>query len=265
MQAHAHDAVVCSPTRGRAVPRLRPEWVHQLAADFPHLRVTLNGGVSSVADVRRLQSECESRCEQFAHASARGGGHLVATSGRSDGTASAGGAVMADGVRGDGVIDGVMAGRWPLRNPLALCDLRNLRDCDLGAGRGASRPVADAIADYESYAWRTLDRREASVGELAMPLILLAEAMRDAAEAPCEDDGHWEEDQAQARAFDALWQAAETLAFHTAGRKGGAGRSGEHSSDDRSFRLLSKMLSKASGAKVSKKFVRNRSEDLGMA
>ena len=236
--------------RGSAVPQLRPEWVHQLARDFPHLRVTLNGGVTSVAEVRRLQEECLSRRrEQLGRPAAgerdaRGEGFLAE------------GTVLADDIApGDGIIDGVMAGRWPLRNPLALWDLRS-------TGCGGRRSIADAIADYESYAWRTLDRRESSVGELAMPLILLAEAMRDAAS--CEGD--WEEDREQVQAFDALWQAAETMAHHTSGRKGGgqSHRSGGGPSEGRSFRLLSKMLSKASGAKVSKKFVRNRSEDLGV-
>ena len=48
-------------------------------------------------------------------------------------------------------LDGVMAGRWPLRDPLGLRDVRQSKPV---------RSVAEAISDYDAYAWRTLERKE---------------------------------------------------------------------------------------------------------
>ena len=42
--------------------------------------------------------------------------------------------------------------------------------------------MADAIADYEAYAWRLLSAKECAPSELAMPLVLLAEALRERAD-----------------------------------------------------------------------------------
>lgn len=37
-----------SPKENREIPPLKPEWVAQLAADFPHLQFILNGGLQSI-------------------------------------------------------------------------------------------------------------------------------------------------------------------------------------------------------------------------
>ena len=81
-----------------------------------------------------------------------------------------------------------------------------------------------------------------------MPLILVAESLR-------EDDGDGEMSDDRELAIDAMWQAAERLASHGAGERLPTG--------PRSLRRLLKLLSRVSGAKVSKKLVRNRREDLG--
>ncbi|WP_434380017.1 tRNA dihydrouridine(20/20a) synthase DusA [Melittangium boletus] len=51
---HARKAFLqgLSPKENREVPPLRYEWVRQLKADFPHLTVSLNGGVKSLAEAR---------------------------------------------------------------------------------------------------------------------------------------------------------------------------------------------------------------------
>ncbi|KAL1512400.1 hypothetical protein AB1Y20_005657 [Prymnesium parvum] len=202
---HARAAILSglSSRSNRAVPTLRPQWVHQLAVDFPQLRVTLNGGIQSVDEVEALR---------------RGGTRL----------------------------DGVMAGRWLLRDPLALWDLRE--SCAEGRRGEGRRSVADAIGTYDNYAWRQLQKKGGcSAAELALPLLLLSESMR---EAEREDDGEG------AAAWDALWEAAERIVHHSTGeRKGGP----------RTARQLSRLLARASGSKVSNKLRRNRSEDVGVS
>lgn len=52
---HARKALLgLSTIQNRHVPPLRHEWVFRLVDEFPHLRFTLNGGVSSVDEVHML-------------------------------------------------------------------------------------------------------------------------------------------------------------------------------------------------------------------
>jgi len=49
---HARKAILGLDTvKNRSVPPLRHEWVLRLVADFPRLKFTLNGGVTSVEQV----------------------------------------------------------------------------------------------------------------------------------------------------------------------------------------------------------------------
>jgi tRNA-dihydrouridine synthase A len=52
---HARNAILSglSPKQNREVPPLRYEVVHRIKQDFPELTVVLNGGIRSLADVRR--------------------------------------------------------------------------------------------------------------------------------------------------------------------------------------------------------------------
>ncbi len=52
---HARAAVLSglSPAKNRQVPQLRYDYAARLAADFPSLRITLNGGVHSMEELRR--------------------------------------------------------------------------------------------------------------------------------------------------------------------------------------------------------------------
>lgn len=235
---HARAAVLSglSPKGNRAVPPLNHEWVHQLTANFPRLRFTLNGGISSASQIQQLldRESCK--------------------------------------------LDGLMVGRWMLRNPLAIWDMPQLL-LPHGAGatgagatgapssvRASSRASsrARAIHDYEMYAAQMLDSRRYPASELAMPLILIAESLREA-------DGGWGGGEGNAEqdwggmsqdelgdVTEALWQAAERLAYATTEAPTG-GQDGPPS-----LRRISKLLARASGAKVSRKIVRNRAEDLGL-
>lgn len=49
---HARKAILgrLSPRQNRQVPPLRPGWVHRLKADFPQLKIELNGGITSLSE-----------------------------------------------------------------------------------------------------------------------------------------------------------------------------------------------------------------------
>ncbi|ATB34363.1 tRNA dihydrouridine(20/20a) synthase DusA [Melittangium boletus] len=51
---HARKAILqgLSPKENREIPPLRYDWVRQLKADFPHLTLSLNGGVKSLEEAR---------------------------------------------------------------------------------------------------------------------------------------------------------------------------------------------------------------------
>jgi tRNA-dihydrouridine synthase A len=58
---HARKAILganFSPKQNRTVPPLHYSYVYDLVRDFPHLRFTLNGGVSSMEEVQHHLSEC---------------------------------------------------------------------------------------------------------------------------------------------------------------------------------------------------------------
>ena len=60
IQVHARKAVLgmrFTPDQNRNVPPLRYDWVARLAHDFPDVDFVLNGGVESVAEVRRLAQQ----------------------------------------------------------------------------------------------------------------------------------------------------------------------------------------------------------------
>ena len=44
-----------NPSKNREVPRLRHDFAIRLSNDFPNLRVTINGGISSINDAVRLR------------------------------------------------------------------------------------------------------------------------------------------------------------------------------------------------------------------
>jgi tRNA-dihydrouridine synthase A len=51
---HARNAVLkgLSPKENREVPPLRYEYVHRLKRDFPHLEIVINGGITSLEEMR---------------------------------------------------------------------------------------------------------------------------------------------------------------------------------------------------------------------
>ena len=106
---HARAAVLSglSVGKNRSVPPLRPEWVWQLANDlssrWPNLRLTLNGGINSIAALRTVDKKNRERKAA--------------------------------------PLDGAMAGRWLLRRPLdawAIDHLGRGSNAEDGGGAAAS-------------------------------------------------------------------------------------------------------------------------------
>lgn len=234
---HARAAVLSglSPTQNRRVPPLRPEWVGWLARDFPELRITTNGGVEGI-----------------------------------EGTAGV--RAIARGAVGAAGVDGAMAGRWLLRRPLDLWhidaepDIRAVAGVGTAVRRAWSR--ADAIVSYSSYADRCLSAGTASAAQLAPPLLLVLEQLREDVRAVGASDvgvGHSAggADGELPEILAALWDGASTLA-----PRGGAGersRSELVSDNDEamaSIQRLGRGLSKTIGTKVANKLSRNRAEEL---
>lgn len=161
VQVHARSAVLSglSPVRNRSVPPLRPKFVHRLARDFPRLPVTLNGGIGSLEEARSLAGTA-------LQAAAAAGGE---------------GAI--------GAIDGIMLGRAVLARPLDLL----LADDPAGPFRCLSggrrrrrqeRSAASAVADYARYAaGEVAGTGRSAVGAVTVPLVLVAEQLREAFEA----------------------------------------------------------------------------------
>ncbi|KAG8470626.1 hypothetical protein KFE25_009047 [Diacronema lutheri] len=244
---HARAAVLSglSPAQNRVVPPLRPEWVHRLARDFPNLRVTLNGGIGSL-----------------------------------EGLGEGLGAAHDDG------IDGVMAGRWPLRRPLDLWAVddepmlrhgRALADEPRAARRARSR--ADAIGLYTTHVDECLSTGRASAAQLAPPLLLVVEQLRDDVRATVAATGDHAGGGARAREADALSaempqlvaalrDAVAILAPEPARRARAHAPWGGFELDAHddvvdaapSIQELGRALSKVIGTKVANKLTRNRRE-----
>ncbi|KAJ1615968.1 hypothetical protein T492DRAFT_1109719 [Pavlovales sp. CCMP2436] len=243
---HARAAVFAglSPAQNRNIPPLRPEWAHRLARDVAPLRVTLNGGVGSLADLR------------IAAARAR-----AATA------------------AGEAPVNGVMAGRWLLRRPLDLAavDAALLRPPSTpNAAAECLQKPAVAVEAFGRYAARALSAGEARAAVLAVPLLLVAEQLLEDTVSPA-----GEECRLGPRVVsDTCAAAREAVAVLRA--TGGRRRAGDGDDGDLAtgfgladpddpersaaeLRKLAKEIAKISGTKVAGKVVRNRSEQRSVA
>ena len=223
---HARAAVLSglSPVKNRTVPVLRYEMVHRLAADFPDLGITLNGGVNSVQQLRRLH--------------------------RDQATAADGGVPC---------IDGVMAGRWMLRSPLDLWRIDQEQAVVTRPGHPPGRArrascVTGALQEYARYAEAMVRTGVANKSVVVLPLLLIVEQLKEDAEAGEERDAEEE------AILEAVFEAAQAIAA----ARGGGVRGGDPGAGCRGPRQLSKHLKQMMGKKVGNKAVRNRAEALGL-
>ena len=286
---HARSAVLggFSPAKNRCVPPLRPEYVHRLAAEMPHVRVTLNGGLDvassercmrEVDELQRHRDQHQQPEPQQPHGCQQA--HTSPSHTR-------------------GVIDGVMCGRGILRRPLSLCRVDAAGFARGGSGSGGSgggdgggggsgggswkaNPrrgcgSVRAVRLYEEYALRTLADGEEDVPAVVTPLLLLLEELREAAAHESADPeieaaltaAAAEQEAMRVQVFLAVWEATAAIldASGRGRRKGGRTSDAPQAAPlaEMPFRQLSKMLSQATGKQVANKIVRNRREDVASA
>ncbi len=116
---HARQAVLggLSPAQNREVPPLRPVLARRLAADFPHLSISLNGGIQNLAEARAALG--------------------------------ANGSALAPPRAGSGVLSGVMVGRAVVSRPWTWATV----DTDLyGAAANPAQNRLQLLEEYAAFA-----------------------------------------------------------------------------------------------------------------
>eukprot|EP00978_Attheya_sp_CCMP212_P014531 scaffold37059_cov57-Attheya_sp.AAC.2 len=156
---HARPAVLSglSPVKNRIVPHVNHEFVERIAAEFPDMKVTLNGGIHHLSQLESLQNKGRRRR-------------------RLDDDDYSG--TEAEGSR----ISSHMAGRWCLRRPLDLIGIEALLLQQ--NGENDTHMVAKkAIEKYTDYALGMAslpsNRQRCTMSELCLPLFLVVEQLRD--------------------------------------------------------------------------------------
>jgi len=154
---HARPAVLSglSPVKNRIVPDVNHEFVERIAAEFPDMKVTLNGGIQNLSQLESLQNKGRRRRR------------LDDDHG---GTETKGSRISSH-----------MAGRWCLRRPLDLIGIEALLQRN---GENDTHMVAKkAIEKYTDYALGMAslpsNRQRFTMSELCLPLFLVVEQLRD--------------------------------------------------------------------------------------
>jgi tRNA-dihydrouridine synthase len=129
---HARAAILAglSPAKNRKVPPLRYDMVHKLASEFPHIDVSINGGIWGMHSVNSVLADSDRVLAGVGTSLAGNSAHADSSLeqsniGRSEmarnGPLMAGekrGILYRHGDRSVGSLAGVMAGRWMLHSPL---------------------------------------------------------------------------------------------------------------------------------------------------
>jgi tRNA-dihydrouridine synthase len=233
---HARPAVLAglSPVKNRIVPQLDHSVVERVANDFPGMRLTLNGGIISFADLKSV------------------------VNGTSEGS------------NGRGGVASHMAGRWMLRRP---CDLALVTSQCL-ASRGQQPTDIDVIAAIESYinyieqALDRLDRGDAATptqAELFLPLYLVVEQLREDYDSHCESMDLDGEISGQLLSMESIEDIYGTIVAYLlqveGGRRGGRGKKSKiPAADEHNFKKLAASFKGIVGTKVASKWRRNRAE-----
>jgi tRNA-dihydrouridine synthase A len=231
---HARPAVLSglSPVKNRIVPSLDYVFCERIAADFPSLKVTLNGGIASLSQLKSLQTQ-----------------ETIAKSG----------------------ISSHMAGRWILRRPLDLVGVEALLSAPAPALQTnpvietsftvAQRAIEDYLDDC-MYSRMTRDlSHSVTTADLCLPLFLIVEQLRE----DYDSDDNYDNDDDPSLLFsyeemeflhDILQDGILQLASSGSGGNGGGGtpKSGVN------FKRLSTSFKSLVGTKVVNKWKRNRAE-----
>ena len=238
---HARPAVLSglSPVKNRIVPKLDYSAVERIANDFPGIRVTLNGGITSLSDLKALMTD-ES-----------GSSH------RKGGVASH------------------MGGRWMLRRPCDLATMSSQYLVSSGQQRKNANILAiNAIADYINYidqALGRLDRGDEATptkAELFLPLYLVVEQIREDYDFLCErtalDNGELDEHFMSMESIEEIYEiVVEYLLQQADEARGGAGKRKKSkipAVHEYNFKKLAASFKGIVGTKVANKWRRNRAE-----
>ena len=243
---HARAAILAglSPAANRRVPPLRPELVHRLAADFPSTRITVNGGIDGLRELRAAATD-------------------------------AGAAGL------DGLMCGRWVLRRPL-DLWAVQSEPWVHRAGSAVGGASAATRAAAVRGYARQAAAEVARSEAAVPEALAPLVLVAEQLRDEwraeEEEEQEEEQEEEEEQQQQQGnghgdelvrlgedeldelVHAVCDGAAAIADRGQGGVELSARAGDGGAPP--FRALDKLFKKRLGTKVRNKLVRNRAEAL---
>ena len=239
---HARPAVLSglSPVKNRIVPKLDYRAVERVANDFPGMRVTLNGGIGTFADLKTAMNSF------------------------SGGTSS----------DGKGGVASHMAGRWMLRRP---CDLATMGSQLVSSGRqrqDANILATNAVESYMNYLDQALgrlgqgDEATPTKAELFLPLYLVVEQIREDYDFSCEridlDNGELDEHFMTIETIEEIYEIiVEHLLQQAGDGRGGAGKRKKSkipAADEYNFKKLAGSFKGIVGTKVANKWRRNRAE-----
>ena len=240
---HARPAVLAglSPSKNRLVPPLDYALVEKVATEFPDLRVTLNGGISSMNDLDALIQ----RQQQSSSPSGKVASH--------------------------------MAGRWILQHPLALAAVQSKyltntntttdnKDTLSNTYTQKSDFLGSVVNRYMLFVEDSLARKIHSLSELCLPLYLVIEELRT----DFDDDGDEEEPDgilhenelydiiiaSEEECYGVLKDALERLSDSLPAKA----RKAKALPEDIHWKKLSTYLKGLVGTKVYNKWKRNRNE-----
>ncbi|CAB9504252.1 dihydrouridine(20/20a) synthase [Seminavis robusta] len=232
---HSRPAILSglSPTKNRLIPPLDYDFVEQVASEFPALRVTLNGGIQTLQD---LKTEKMNRRN-----------HIKGES------------------RGVSTIGSHMAGRWLLRSPMSLLAIQH-RILDSKDRANNVVPwddiFAGAIEKYMRYVEGSIDKKIHPWSELCLPLYLAIEELRTGFEEDAEehlilhaqDDVQWASEHFL---YETMKEAVERMVLRLPGSKQGKSKAIPR---EIHWKRLSSALKNIVGTKVYNKWRRNRKE-----
>ena len=234
---HARPAVLSglSPVKNRIVPKLDYNAVQRVANDFPCVRVTLNGGISCLADLKAVMNDYGS-----------------------------------EDVNGKQGVSSYMAGRWMLRRPF---DLLATNRSSRGLQRHNVDVLATkAIGNYIDYVDQALGRLERgdtatpTKAELFLPLYLVVEQLREDYDyLQCEGMDLDDDITGQRISIDTAEDIYEMIVEYLLQLEGGVAggkrkKSKIPSVDEFNFKKLASSFKGIVGTKVASKWKRNRAE-----
>ena len=157
---HSRECVLSglTPKQNRAVPPLRPSWVHQLQRDFPDLLFSVNGGIKSLEMAKRHLAPTPG-CESL-DGSRGGGGYMHYGSYRGLSEVEKNGNELAEEFEWSHLppVGGVMIGREAYQR----CWMLSTVDTDIfGAKRNPDFTRREILERYITYGQEMLARYEA--------------------------------------------------------------------------------------------------------